>query len=240
MNIEALIRHYGILVAALLIFLTEFGIPTGIPNEVVLVLAGSYSVHSALGLALSFVLVTAADVLGTTSLYLLTRTGGVRILRRFQKQDRSRKRKSSRWREWLRRHDVAVIMVARSLPFVRMSVAISAGLMRIRRKNYMLGVIPGGMLWAGVPLTLGYLFRNDVHRLVNHYESVADYGLLILPVLALLALLVWFVRRRRGAQQPEGEPRPRPRASLPHWNQSRLARRLRRRPRATTRSGRGR
>ena len=194
-------------------------------------LAGSYAVHSTIGLVLSFLLVTAADVLGTTSLYLVTRTGGVRILRRFQQPTKNRKR--SAWRDWLRRHDVAVIMVARALPLVRMSVAISAGLMRIKRKNYVLGVVPGGVIWAGTPLTLGYLFRNDVHRLVHHYEFLSDLALVVLPVLVIVALGVWFIRGRRAASA-EAEPVTQSRPSLRSWNQSRLARRLRERRRHLT------
>jgi len=202
--VENLIRHYGILAAALLIFLTELGIPTGVPNEVVLVLAGSYAVHSQLEYTIGLALVCAADILGTTSLYLLTRSGGIRLLNRLRPRRASSQ--TGRLRRWLGQHDVAVIIVARSLPLVRMSVAISAGLMRIQRKNYLLGVIPGALIWAGTPLTIGYLFRNDVHRLIDRDETLTQSILLVLPVTLLIIGLLWFMHRIREARQAEQLP----------------------------------
>ncbi|HET7035734.1 MAG TPA: DedA family protein [Thermomicrobiaceae bacterium] len=197
-GVESLIRHYGIVIAALLIFVTELGIPTGVPNEVVLVLAGSYAVHSNLEFAISFLIVTAADVLGTTSLYLLTRSGGHRLLRRWQRGDRPPGH--SRLRHFIHRHDIAVIIVARSLPLVRMSVAISAGLLRIKRKHYVLGVIPGAIVWAGIPFSLGYLFRDDVRGLIDQDERLSQLALLALPLVIVAAVSIWLLHRRKAAR----------------------------------------
>lgn len=200
-GVEGLIRHYGIVIAALLIFLTELGIPTGVPNEVVLVLAGSYAVHSSLEFGISLFVVTTADVLGTTSLYLLTRSGGHRLLRRLQRGERPPRH--GRLRHFVHQHDIAVIIVARSLPLVRMSVAISAGLMRIKRKHYVFGVIPGAIVWAGTPFTLGYLFRDHVRSLIDQDEAVSQAVLLALPVVILVAVTIWLLHRRKTARRED-------------------------------------
>jgi len=81
-SILPLILHYGVPLVALMLFAGEIGIPTGIPMEITLLLAGAYAVHSLPELLFGLALVTVADLSGTTLLHLVARTGGVRLLTR--------------------------------------------------------------------------------------------------------------------------------------------------------------
>lgn len=203
---EQLVREYGLLIAALMIFLTELGVPTGVPNELVLLLAGAYAVHSPMGLAVGFVFVTAADVLGTVALYGATRTGGVWVTTHLlAKLGRKPEETFQRWRERLRGRDELVIVVGRLLPLVRMSVAIGAGLLRIEARTFVIGVIPGAMLWAGVPLILGYFFSAHVQRLIHGYERVAHVMLYAVPVAIVAGAGYWLLRRARRSHPPGAE-----------------------------------
>ena len=170
------------------------------PNEVVLLLAGAYAIHSLSGLLAGVVFVSAADIAGTTSLYAATRTGGAWLVNRLlHKLGREPEVTFNRWRGRLGEHDILVVVVGRMLPLVRMTVAVGAGLLRIPADDFVLGVVPGGFFWAGVPLALGYLYRAHVHHLIRLYHHASHVTLLLLPPLLALGLLVWLLRRRQGA-----------------------------------------
>jgi membrane protein DedA with SNARE-associated domain len=198
-----LIRHYGIFIAAALILLTELGIPTGVPNEVVLLLTGSYAIHSLPGLFAGFFLVTLADITGTCTLYTATRTGGIRLMNRVLRRYGSKpERALSDWRERIGNHDILLIIIGRTVPLVRMSVAVGAGLMRIKPSNFVAGIVPGAIVWAGVPLLVGYIFHGDVQRIIRQYERFSHFLLLILPALILLGVLAfWLHRRQPGTER---------------------------------------
>src|SRR5262249_13189385 len=67
---------HGVPLVALLVFITELGVPTGIPFEVALLLAGATAVHSLQGLVTAVAIVALADLAGTTTLFLIRRSGG--------------------------------------------------------------------------------------------------------------------------------------------------------------------
>lgn len=190
-----LILHYGVPLVALMLFAGEIGIPTGIPMEMMLLLAGAYAVHSLPELFLGLALVTLADLSGTTLIHVLARTGGTRLLTRFLHRHGARQSAAmERWRQRLGGHDVAIVFVGRLLPLVRMSVAIALGLIRIPVRHFLLGAAPAALLWAGTPLILGYFFRADVQAFEARYTAFSQVLLLALPVVGLIGALVWWLR----------------------------------------------
>jgi hypothetical protein len=74
-TILSLIAHYGLPLVALIVCAGELGFPTGVPVEIALLLTGAYAIHSVPMLLVGVILVAAADLLGTTSLHLIMRTG---------------------------------------------------------------------------------------------------------------------------------------------------------------------
>nr|PZN63295.1 MAG: hypothetical protein DIU58_11015 [Sphaerobacter thermophilus] len=195
-TIEELILTYGIVIMALIVFLGELGMPTGVPIEVGLLLAGALAVHSVPELIFAVLLVTAADVLGGATLYFVARTGGVRLLDRILRRFGRRGEETvSRWRQRLGGRDVGVVAIGRSLPLVRMYVSIGSGLLRFRPRDFLIGGIPGGAIWSGTPIALGYLFRSDVHRLVTEYSKVSTWAFASMPALSATIALVWWIRR---------------------------------------------
>lgn len=196
MSIEPLIIQYGIFIVAFLVFINEVGVPTGLPVEIALLLAGAFAIHSVPELVFAIALVTAADVLGAGVLYLLARTGGTRLLDRVVKRFGHRGEEMvQRWRTRLGGHDVGVIAFGRALPLVRMYVSIGAGLLRLRGRDFVIGATPGAALWGGIPILLGYLFHADVNRLAAEYASLSHWGFAAMPVFSLIVFLLWWIRR---------------------------------------------
>ncbi|HET9015974.1 MAG TPA: VTT domain-containing protein [Thermomicrobiaceae bacterium] len=179
-----------------MIFVGELGVPTGMPVEIALLLAGSFAVHSVPGLIVSLVIVAVADICGTTTLHLVARTGGSRLLSRILGRfERRSEDVMERWRARFHGHDMEVVLVGRMLPLVRMYIAIGAGLLRIRFRDFLIGAAPAGLIWAGTPLVIGYFFRHDVQRLATDYTVVTQTAIIIGPAVVLIAVLAWWVRR---------------------------------------------
>lgn len=180
---------------ALLVFLGELGIPTGMPVEIALLLAGAYAVHSLPALVVGVLLVSVADLAGTTTLHLMVRTGGVHLLRKLRRrQEAQREQSMARWRQRLGGHDASLIFVFRLLPLVRMYVTIASGLMRVRPRSFVAGTAPAGLIWAGAPLVLGFAFRSDVHHWEARYTTSAHVLLALLPLVGLGTGVVWWAR----------------------------------------------
>ena len=196
-----LILRHGLPLVALLVFLGELGIPTGVPVEIALLLTGAYAVHSFPALIVGILLVSVADLAGATSLHLLVRTGGVHLLRKFRRTHEVRREESmARWRKRLGGHDISLIFVARLLPLVRMYITIATGLMRVRIRNFILAAAPAGLIWAGTPLVLGYAFRADVHRWEARYTTTSHLLLALLPLFGLGAGIILWIRRASTPQ----------------------------------------
>lgn len=196
-SLLSLIAQYGLPVVALMVFAGELGVPTGVPVEVALLLAGGLAIHSFPGLVAGTLLVVVADILGTFTLYLVVRTGGNRLLDRLIRRHAQSADDGvlARWRQRLGRRDVLAVFIARLLPLVRMWASVSAALLRISTRDFLLGAAPASLIWAGTPLIVGYHFRSRVPSLAAHYTQVVHVLLLLAPVLGLVAALAWWASR---------------------------------------------
>jgi membrane protein DedA with SNARE-associated domain len=191
----AIITHHGVPIVALMIFAGELGVPTGIPIEIALLLAGSYAVDSFPTLLLSLALVGLADFLGTSTLYLVARTGGVRLFAILLRRHTNTSDVFTRWRRRLGGHDIPVIFVLRILPLVRMWASLGAGLLSLPVRAFVLGAAPASLVWAGLPLTLGYLLGPEIKSLTARVLLVSHTLVVVVPALLGVAALLWWLRR---------------------------------------------
>lgn len=193
---ENLIVQYGIFVVAGLVMINEMGFPTGVPIEVVLLLAGALAIHSVSQFFLALLLLAAADVAGTVVIHLVARTGGSRLLgRALTKFGRRSEASVEHWRTRLGGHDRRVVLIGRMLPLVRMYISIGAGLLRFRFRDFIIGAIPGGIIWSGIPLGLGFFFRDEVGRFATDYQSLTHYLFVIMPAFSVLVLAAWWIHQ---------------------------------------------
>ncbi|MFL5762157.1 MAG: DedA family protein [Thermomicrobiales bacterium] len=194
-TVLSLISHYGLPLLALLICAGELGLPTFVPIETAILLTGAYVVHSVPMLLAGVLLVAAADILGTTSLHLMMRTGGVRLLDRLLSRHREKaERTMNRWRTRLAGRDTSVVFVGRIMPMIRMYITIGTGLLRIPFRNFIAGAAPAAIIWSGTPLVVGYLIRDHVLALQARYATVSHVALTLMPAFGLVTATAWWVR----------------------------------------------
>ncbi|MGH2448641.1 MAG: DedA family protein [Chloroflexota bacterium] len=199
----ALIAQYGLLIVALIIYTGEIGVPTLIPGEIALLIAGSQVIHSSLALVGAILFCGMVDILGTSSIHLASRSGGnkllLRMLKKIQGDDRKQEEVMDRWRARLGGRDSLVVFVTRLIPMFRLYASITTGLIRIRFRDFIMGAVPASLLWAATPLTLGFLLRSQIAGLKGQYALMMHFVISGSVLLAVLSAGAWWVRRGGSA-----------------------------------------
>ncbi len=192
-----LIVSHGLPIVALMVFLAELGIPTGMSPKVGLLVAGSMALHSIPDLVYGLAAVTAANVLGAMALHFAARTGGARIVARIQrKRTGNAVNPLERWRARLGGHDAAAVFVGRIVPMVRIYVTIASGLSKMSWRQFLLGSLPAGLVWSGTPLLLGYSFRGSVKDFTTSGSLVSQIFFIAVPMIGVVMLAAWAIKRR--------------------------------------------
>jgi membrane protein DedA with SNARE-associated domain len=197
----ALIAQYGVLIVVLIIFCGEIGLPTLIPGEIALLVVGSQVITSPVTLVAAAVLFGTVDIIATSTIHTVSRTGGNRLLgkvfRWLQRSDEPYEAVIARWRGRLGGRDSLVVFVTRLIPIFRMYSSITTGLIRIRVRHFLLGAAPAAYLWASTPLVLGYILRGQIAGIESEY-AVMTRGIIIGSTAAsiLVAAMVGMRRLR--------------------------------------------
>ncbi len=182
-SVSPLIAQYGLIAVAVIIFAGEIGLPTLVPGEIALLIAGNQVIHSVPMLFGVILLFGAVDLVATSTIHIASRTGGNRL---FSRLLRLTCRKGARpeallenWRGRLGGYDPVVVFVTRLIPVFRLYASIGSGLIRIRFRHFITGAAPAALVWAAVPLTVGYLLRSQTGGIVSEYPAMMKYVVLV-------------------------------------------------------------
>ncbi|MFM8594272.1 MAG: DedA family protein [Chloroflexota bacterium] len=203
---DAIIRQ-GIPLAALLVYVSSLGIPTGIPIKVVLLAVGSAVVKSPEQLAAAFAVLVLAEMAGTMSLLYVSRFAGTRLPARLQATQDKPQIAFDNWRVRLHGKDPLAIFVLRLVPLVRIGLTIGAGAFGIRVRDFVVGAFPAACSWMGLPLGLGWVFREDVARAEEWLAERLGGPLAVVVIVVVVALVLALPKiiktiRHRGDQAP--------------------------------------
>ena len=199
---ETLIRH-GLPLAALFVFASSAGIPTGVPVKAVLLAAGALLVASPAELPAAFGLLLLAEVAGTLAVHLLGAAVGPRVVRRMPGGEARLAGTLDRWRGRVGGRDVVAVFVLRFVPVVRIGVAAGSGVLGLRRRDFLLGAAPAACLWIGVPFGLGWLFRDDVAAVEAAIGSAVGPRVAVTAGILLVVLAIRAGMRRKVMSWPE-------------------------------------
>lgn len=199
-----MIAQYGVLVVVLIIFCGEVGVPTLIPAEIALLVAGSQVIHSPLALVAAAVLFGTVDIIATSTIHTVSRTGGNRLLcralRTLQRTDEPHEAVIARWRRRLGGRDSLVVFVTRLIPMVRFYASITTGLIRIRVRHFLLGAAPAAYLWATTPLLAGYILHGQIAGMESEYAAMTRA--IVIGSIAITVLGAMIVGMRRFTPAP--------------------------------------
>jgi membrane protein DedA with SNARE-associated domain len=184
------------------------GLP--LPNELVLLAAGSVAAqrHSGLSPVLLVVVATAASVGGATGAYELGKRGGRAAVLRFGRFIRLDAARLDGVETWFKRAGPFAVGIARITPFVRTVASFPAGMLRLPLPSFLLASTLGSLIWCTVMVTLGYVLGANyviALRLIERYTIPA-----VVVLLVLVAGYIWIHTRLAHVGAPPRPARSRP------------------------------
>lgn len=179
MTLAVLISTYGY--AAIVI-------GTFFEGETILVLGGLAAHRGYLELPWVIICALIGTVLGDQLYFYIGRFKGQDLL---EKRPRLKGR-SERVFRLLRRHQILLILGFRFIYGIRTVTPILMGISRVSPALFLTLNIIGASVWAAVIGGLGYVFGQTLEVLMG---DIRQYELLIFLVLAVMGILLWFIRR---------------------------------------------
>ena len=176
------------------------GVP--LPNELILLLAGSLAAQRAdpAGMVELTLIATAGSLLGATAAYYIGARGGRAAILRFGRYVRLDERRLDMVEQWFARSGALAIGVARITPFVRTVSSFPAGILRMPPRAFYTATLIGSLIWCAALVSIGYVL--GVHYMV----AVALIEHYTLPAIVVLAALVagyfWLHQRLAHLGEP--------------------------------------
>lgn len=161
--LNIIIQSYGmgtyILLFIIIFCETGLVVTPFLPGDSLLFAAGAFASLGSLHIALLFLILGTAAVLGDTLNYLLGKTIGSKI---YQKDNLKliKKEYLDRTREFYERHGRKTIIIARFIPIIRTFAPFVAGIGEMSYLRFISYNIVGGVSWVGLFTFLGYYFGN--------------------------------------------------------------------------------
>lgn len=187
-SIIRLVESYGYAVVFAFVAIESLGIP--LPGETVLVTAGALA---ALGhLSIWWVIVAAATggIVGDAAGYWIGRLGGLALLRRYGRVIHFDDKKLARIHTFFERHGPKAVFLGRFIALLRTWAALLAGTAEMRYGVFTLYNVMGGITWAAVFGTLGYIFGQSL-PLLERYIGQASLAAVLLVALVVALALGW-------------------------------------------------
>ena len=207
-----LLAHYGLPIVGVIIFAGEIGLPTLVPGEVGLLLAGNQYISSVWALLLAIAVFGTIDLIATSTIHVAARTGGNSLLRRVLahiSRRRTPEESIARYRLRLGRRDSLVVFCTRLIPMFRLYASIATGLIKVDFRKFLTGAAPAAWLWASIPLTVGFLLRSEIGPVISRYSSVMQWAIPVSVVATALAIATIWLHGRRVEAIPLTPAQPR-------------------------------
>jgi len=201
-HLSTVLQMFGGWTYALLFFTifleTGFVVTPFLPGDSLLFAAGTFAALGDLNLALLFLVMASAAILGDTVNYWIGHYIGPRAFSgdiKFLKKEHL-----DRTHEFYEKHGGSAVILGRFMPIVRTFVPFVAGIGAMTYSRFITYNVLGGLLWTGLFLGLGYFFGNI--PLVKE-----NFSLVIIAIIAISVLPgVWeYIRSRREASRVPAE-----------------------------------
>ncbi|MBV9613895.1 MAG: DedA family protein [Ktedonobacteraceae bacterium] len=200
--LQDMLNTVGYPAVVLFIFIESTGIP--FPGETMLLLASFYAATSG-HLSLPGVIACAAlgAILGDNLGYYIGRVGGRRFIERFGRYLFLKTEHLDKAEAFFNKHGAKTVFFARFVTLLRIWAAFLAGVNRMNWRTFMFYNAAGGIAWAVLVGTLGYIagnyFQNHFDQ-VLHVAHVLGWTGLGVVVLTGIAAIMFFKLRRKHTQ----------------------------------------
>lgn len=186
------LTQYGYPALFLLLMFGILGLP--IPDETLLVFCGYLVFRGRLQFGWAFAAGFAGSLCGISLSYYLGRNFGRKLIHRYGKYIRVTHEHVHRVSAGFHRIGAWLLTIGYFVPGLRHFTALVAGMSHLRYRTFALFAYAGAALWVSTFLTLGYLFGESWE---HTSATVHRYTLIATAVGAVIAAIVWLIRRAR-------------------------------------------
>jgi membrane-associated protein len=185
-------------VLCLLIFVEECGVPLPFaPGDLLLAICGLAIRRGGLNPVVAIGAVYLTTVAGAMAGRELFDLVGARLLVRLVGRTRLRST-LERGRRLLERGGWPAVLVARLTPGLRITTTEVAGLLRLPRRTFLLGLAPAAAVYVGVFVGAGMLFGHAATGLLLRFEHRLGLWVSLLLVVLLWIAAAWLTTRLIG------------------------------------------
>ncbi len=194
-HLVTLIVEFGLALVFLNVLLGQAGLP--LPAFPTLIVAGGYLAWDAKALLALLATAVAAAVISDTSWYFAGRRFGMRVLRTLCRVSLSPDSCVAQTESIFTRFGAVSMLFAKFVPGFASVATAMAGAVRLRYWKFLLFDALGALLWVGVAVALGMLFRDAIGQILATLDELGVYGL-ALVALALAAYVAskWWRQRQ--------------------------------------------
>ena len=188
-NIIAALGHIPAAAVYLFVFVwlaaESCGVP--LPNEVVLLLAGSLAAQPSRGLSglLLVIVATLGSLTGATAAYTIGVRGGRDAVIRLGSRFGLDGKRLDGIEAWFQRRGTVAIVLARITPFVRTVASFPAGVLRLPRRPFLIATALGSLVWCIVMVGLGVVLGANYTIALHLIERYTIPAIIVLVALGV-------------------------------------------------------
>jgi membrane protein DedA with SNARE-associated domain len=193
--LQMAIEQYGYFVIFFAVAIESMGVP--FPGETALI-AGAVYAGTGGNISLVGVIAAAAAgaIVGDNLGYEIGRHRGYQLVRRFAVRLHINPRHLAYAQSYFERHGDKTVFFGRFFSILRTWAAFLAGVNRMPRQSFLFWNALGGIIWALLYGTLGYLLGDNL-PLLRRIQRIMGWGGTSLLIAAILFIIVcWFLWRR--------------------------------------------
>jgi len=202
-HLNELILQYGA-VTYIILFLVIFA-ETGLvvtpflPGDSLLFAAGTFAALGSFDVALLFILLAFAAILGDTINYWAGHYIGPKV---FHKETKFIKKEYlQRTHNFYEKYGGKTIIIARFVPIIRTFAPFVAGIGAMTYSKFILYNVVGGILWVAIFVFGGYYFGN-IPLVKNNFSLV----IIVIVLLSVLPGIIEFIRHRKRKEKASSNP----------------------------------
>ena len=187
-SVARLIETYGYAVVFLFVAIESLGIP--LPGETVLITAAALAALGHLSIWWVIAIAAAGGIIGDAAGYWIGRLGGLALLKRYGRFVHFDERKLEKVRSFFNRHGSKAVFFGRFIALLRTWAALLAGTAEMPYGVFTVYNVLGGITWASLFGTLGYVFGRSL-PLLERYIGQASLAVVLLIALVVGLWLGW-------------------------------------------------
>ena len=198
-NLDSLLATYGYLAVFVFVGVESIGIP--VPGETMLVTAAIYAGTTG-RLSIFWVIVasSAGAIVGDNIGYVIGRTGGYRLVKRYGRYIRLEENRLRLGQYLFRKHGPKVVFFGRFVSVLRIFAAFLAGVNQMHWRLFLIFNAAGGIIWSTIYGVAAFLLGKQLLQLSGR----VDFALAVVGVAVIIVVIV-FLRRNEARLQREAD-----------------------------------